>query len=197
MRPLPILDDLSPAQDVYNPATDGFDVLLGSDLSNFDALQSLLESTADPAVGSLGDMQTTLDAMGSVFDGIDGTFGQLDSSLSQLSYEQEIQDALALDKSFASNLSGWTFNAGPALEGFLQDVASALNTVLKDIFAALSQIAGFVITSLEDLFGWIINLIWQAIAIANAAIELAISALSEIAFMGGTGSPPSGIGTGF
>lgn len=199
MRPLPVLNDLAPSQPVYDPAVDDFNLLLGGDLSNFDTLQSLLESTTDPAVGALGDMQTTLDTMGSIFDGIDGTFGALDSSLSQLSYEQEIADTLALDKSFAGNVGSWTPDLAGALDSFVTDVGKAIDRYFGDFISWVSQFAGFAITTMKDALVWLFTVLIQAI---NAIVNLIVSLIQTIlslatAINSGVGTPPPTVGGGF
>lgn len=163
MRPLPILTDLPPAQDVYTPATDGFDQLLSGDLSNFDTLQQLLDSTTDQVAGASQDLGTTLDTIGSIFDGIDGTFSALDSSLSQVNYEQEITDTLALDKSFASGLSSWAPDLAGAVTGFLNDLGAFwtdfIQPALQIIFNAILQAIATLIAAINFLMGAIAGLL--------------------------------------
>ncbi|MGH9770087.1 MAG: hypothetical protein ACRD4Q_00055, partial [Candidatus Acidiferrales bacterium] len=195
--PLPVLANLAPSPDVYVPASDDFNLLPGISGGSYDTLQSLLDSTTDPAVAASGSLGTTLDSMGAIFDGIDGTFSQLDSSLSQLSYEQEITDTLAIDNAFASNVNNWVPDLGDAIGGFLADISSALDSIFKDILNAIGSAVGVLFADLKSMFIWIWQEIFTAIDLANAAIGLAISALAEIAFLGGTSGEPITIGTGF
>lgn len=159
MRPLPQLADLQPSQPVFDPSADDLEKLLSGDLSNFDTLQSLLDSQTDPAVAATGDMQTTLDSIGSIFDGIDGTFAHLDNSLAQLSYEQEIADVAALEKSFADSVSSWAPDLGGAIAGLGAIFDAFYNDVLVPIFYYLGALIDALFTLIDQLFQMIVGIL--------------------------------------
>ncbi len=161
-----MLTDISPSPDTFNPATDDFNLLLASDTSNFDTLQALLDSQTDGPVAATQDISSTLDTMGSIFDGIDGTFSALDSSLSQLNYENEIADTMALDKSFESNVAGWAPD--------LADAAIAL------IAAIAKEIAGLINSAISGVIGITVGLIAQVNSQLEGQINLLYGMIESI-----------------
>lgn len=153
MRPLAVLDPLPPFEDVYDPVADDFTQLLSDQTDTFDSLQALLNPPADQALADVTLLSDTIDAIGAVFDGLDGTFGALNGTLESVDYTQRIQEVIILENDFYGGLD--TFNP---------DAQPVVDNILNYILNLLSQLIVWIIQQLYALFSALVNLIENLLA---------------------------------
>lgn len=169
MRPLPVLDDLAPSQPVFDPAADDLLLLLGNDLSNFDALQSTLDGDVNSVLSAQSDIAGTFDTIGSIFTAIDDTFGKLNESYQDLDLTSTISEVMAFDdafdsgvNSFAPDFSGAIAAFGNLIQQILQDVAAGLNAIWNALMAIIAQI--------ENLIDWLLNEVYGLAGAINSLV---------------------------
>lgn len=123
MRALPDLSLLPPLGDVWSSSADDFTQLLSDQSDTFDSLYAQMNPIADQALANVATLDADVDAVGQVFDGIDGTFGQLDTTIADAQIEQEISDALAAEAGLSWAVDNWFWDlasaAAPILAGIL------------------------------------------------------------------------------
>lgn len=127
MRALPDLSLLPPLGDVWDPVADDFTQLLADQSDTFDSLQAQMDPIADQSLANIATLDADVDAVGQVFTGIDGTFGQLDTSINDLENSNELQNALSAESGFAIALDDWNFDADSQAGSILLYIIGLVN----------------------------------------------------------------------
>jgi hypothetical protein len=132
VRPLPDLSPLPPLGDVYDPTNDDFTKLLSDQTDTFDSLQSALDPGVDQTLSDAQAVSDALDAALSVYDGIDGTFAQLNMTTNDLEIAQEEANAIGIEMAFAEELDAFNPDLFGAAATLLGEILTLFNNFYND-----------------------------------------------------------------
>jgi len=153
LRPLPDLSDIAVPDSVLDPVADDFTQLLADQPHTFDSLQLLLDPPADQALADLSILSDAIDALGAFSDGVDATYGQLNTAIADLDYAQTISDVQALEKAFFDSTNQSNVDYGTLGIDLLTAVVKVIVAVMKDIINAILAAIAWLVRAIISLAG--------------------------------------------
>lgn len=163
MRALAVLDPLPAIEPVYDAQRDDFTLLLADQPTTLDQLQAQLDQPASQALSDLETLGAAVDAVGSLFDWLDGTFTTLHASLDGIDYSDVIGEVADVEESFAGSVEGWAPDIGALAAPILNSIFGLFGNFFNNIIVPIEQvlnIIGDAIARLFDAIGQIFSIIF-------------------------------------